>query len=196
MLLFFVLTLALFSATQQVLSNPGGPIVTIAEFQVGKRPPDLNYNLCMNVWNDGRIHLELRLMPLTCPASLLIYESALSETQFQQLRRILESASVSGLPPAEPADSSAAKTWVRGVEVQIVRGTVVQKTGYFMWGTHAPGDSSRPAHEVLNVPQPGVKAALLPLEDWLQHISSSQLTPVNAASTMCQIDSDNSQSLP
>jgi hypothetical protein len=181
---------ALVSPTQSAQQKSAGLIVTLSEFQVGKRPPELNYNSCINVWTDGRFHLERRLMPMTAPATLLTYDSSLPDVQFQEVKKILESDSVRHLPPLVAADPSAAKTWVRGVEMSITRDGTVQKTGYFEWGTHDPGNAAQPAHDVVNSPQAEVSSAFKPLEEWFHHVTSIRLTKQNAESTQCGAPSE------
>ena len=165
-------------------------LVTLSEFEIGGHLPILSRSNCINVWANGRFHLERRLQGLgRTSADLLVYDSTLPSAQLRALKDILESDGLKRLPEPSAPPSSAAKTWVRGTRARITRDAAVQEVGYLEWGTHETADDSHPAREVVNSPQPDAARALKPLEDWLLRVQSEHLSSGSFKPTMCDLAS-------
>ena len=172
--------------TQESGRTPGGLIATLSEFRLSTSPPVGNTNTCINVWEDGRFHLEHRSQQLPSSTAILqVYDSTLPEAQLGELRKIINSQAVRELPALIPADSAADKIWVRGLQVEIPREATVQKVGYFEWGMWEPGSVSQPAHEVVHAPQPEVESVLKALQEWMHRVSSLRLTQSSREGNFC-----------
>lgn len=72
---------------------------------------------CIVVVLDGHFHLERRSQPSLHPPVLAkVYDSTLSEMQLQQLRNILDDQRILRLPNFVLPETSATKSWIRGVQ--------------------------------------------------------------------------------
>lgn len=172
--------------------NPGSLLITLREFTLGATPPSLNHSNCINVWADGRFHLERRWQQSTGGAAqVLVFNSTLPKTQFHELKQLLDSEALRQLPETFVPDPSVAKTWLSGVQVWITRDGSIQRAGYFEWGEHEPANEAHPARNFVRQSHPEASSALKPLEGWLQHVNSERLSPGGAESTMCNANPEN-----
>lgn len=186
LLLLLAFSLGASGIAQDSNSNTAALIVTLRETQVGGKSPAGAYSTCINVWEDGRFHLERRWQQLpSATATLQVLESVLPESQLQQLRSILEGEAIRELPPFQPLDTSTARTWVRSFRADIPRGTTVQTVGYFEWGSYNPSAREESERDVVTKPAPTIETALNPLSEWLHHVSSAKLPISTAKPTMC-----------
>ena len=186
-LLALLFPVALEDLTRAQGSVHSSLVLTAREFQLGRDVSVPSSSTCINVWEDGRFHLEIRRQ-LTSghQEDLLAYDSKLPENQLHTLKEILRSDDIKRLPAPTPEDRSVAKAWMQGMQAWITRDSTVQVAGYFEWGTH---ESAGGSGETVHIQQPDAKTALKPLEQWLHHIDSEHLSLGNAQPTMCNVAS-------
>jgi hypothetical protein len=169
--------------TQEAQSGPRSLIVTLVEFQVGRMGSFTN---CINVWEDGRFHLERRIQPdVSAHAVGAVYEATLPEAQLLALKQILESDQLRLLPPMEPIEHYAGKTWMSGFRAKTVRDGTEREVGYFEFGLYDPAKHS----ESVGVSDPRQKNAVRTLQEWFHHVNSRSLSLPGAEPTMCEIAS-------
>ncbi|MGA9668041.1 MAG: hypothetical protein WBQ94_02470 [Terracidiphilus sp.] len=174
------------ASTQDKQPNGEGMVVTVNEFQEGSLPPAGSYSTCINVWEDGRFHLERRRQQLpSATATLQVFDSTLPVDELEQLQNILKSDPVLRLQPLGPLSNSEAKTWVRGMIVRIFRDKSMRKVGYFEWETNDASAVSQLERKLVVEPQLDAKEALKPLSEWLSKVNSAKLTPTIGEPTMC-----------
>jgi hypothetical protein len=93
-----------------------------------------NVGNCMIVYQDGRLHLELRRQEFfSGRASYVSYEGKLTDRDLAFLRSILEGTDVKNLPTPTSPKPPVAWVHIGWFTAEISRGSTVQEVGYFEW---------------------------------------------------------------
>ena len=163
-------------------------LVTFSEFQTAQYNAPASFRTCINVWQDGRIHIErvLQRSPQSKVDSVA-FNSSIPARELSELKGILNTDSIQHLQgPNLPA--SIAKTWIRGVAAWIARSGSTQKVGYFEWGERKTDPMSGNSYDA-NGSESNLKDALQPLERWFHTLTPIYPIQPNADVTNCGLSS-------
>jgi len=178
----------LMAVSLQTSAVPDRYLARIEWSQIDQSPAGITANECVLVFPDGQFHMERRLQQLPTPsATLLVYESKLSDEQLQQLRIILDSDDMRGLPTFLPFAIPGPVPVRQAFEARIPRNSDVQRVGYATWKATSQSDSDAPARDALKDSQRKSETALQPLFKWFNDVDSQKLVPSNTESTFCEV---------
>ncbi len=143
---------------------------------------------CVLILPDGRFHLERRRVAKPSPtATLKIFESSLDSSELEQLRGIIKDEEVSGLPEYDRQRVYFQNApWFTSVTVDIGEGEAARRFGYWAWDTQNAGPDV-PADARAHWRDSEV--ALRPLVEWFHRMEASKLSPSDAKSTQCSVNS-------
>jgi hypothetical protein len=163
--------------------DPKEVVVQIGEEQTDSSPNGSQSSECIIVQSNRHFHLERRRQQLPSPtARVTIFESSLSQQQFQQLTNILQQGNFQNLPAFVQHPVNATRLSVLNVKVR--QGSGTRNVGYIAWSRHGSGSPNSVPDDVERAWQDS-EIALKPLVNWFHEIPTTGLRPSKGKPNLC-----------